>query len=145
MNRMHPRSSQTLKVLFAAVALLMLPVCGVSPPGGPETQLSASGPSDGDRPSDGPTADAQQAAKTCVTIRRGLAGAVADTQIVSNADLDPPNGSFGASLAMITGQVGAGQRKALIKFDLGAIPAGATIDSATLTLHARSRPPVAAP
>ena len=67
----------------------------------------------------------------CIAIQRGLSGTVADA-IVANKT---PYANFGASGALLTGLVSATQRESLLRFDLPAIPAGATINSVILTLY----------
>ena len=66
----------------------------------------------------------------CVTIRRGVNGAVADSYLSS------VNGGWGpgAEPWMTTGGTGVG--RGLLRFDLGSIPSGATVTSATVTLYA---------
>ena len=68
---------------------------------------------------------------TCVTIRRGLGGAtVADTQI----GLPAPNTSYGSATTIVSGGGSeAGMKHALLRFDLGSIPANAKVTSATVT------------
>jgi len=72
------------------------------------------------------------AAPTCVTLRRVASGAVAD------AGLSAYDGSknYGASASMATGLVSGAARESLVRFDLGSIPAHATVTSATMTLTA---------
>jgi len=67
---------------------------------------------------------------TCVTIQRGAGGEVADAKLRS----DQPDTSSGASDTFVTGDQFA-QRIALLSFGLAPIPMGATIQSATVTLH----------
>jgi hypothetical protein len=71
---------------------------------------------------------------TCITIRRGTAGAVADAQIANT--LPPKN--FGDIAVGNSGQVGGTARQLLLQFDLGAIPGGATITNAHVTLSETS-------
>jgi hypothetical protein len=66
--------------------------------------------------------------------RAGNPGTVTDTQLASNAGLQ----TFGAASVMNSGQVGAGQRNALVQFDVNRIPQYVTIDAATLTLTVRA-------
>lgn len=68
---------------------------------------------------------------TCVTLQRGLVGAVADAHIAD----DKPTTNFGASGAMTAGSVPPGIRQALLRFDLGALPPDAIIVSATARLN----------
>ena len=71
----------------------------------------------------------------CMKIRRGVSGAVADTEIASSPEM--ANRNAGAGLAMSAGQVGSGLRQSLLRFDLSAIPAGVALDSSTMVLTAR--------
>lgn len=64
---------------------------------------------------------------TCVTIQRGVLGNVEDTHIAS----DKPTKNWGTSQSLAVGSVPPGQRQALVKWDLSAIPSCATIVSAT--------------
>lgn len=73
---------------------------------------------------------AVSSAPACVTVKRGVAGAVSDVHIANK--LPPKN--YGASETMSTGNVAGQERQALIKFDLGQIPAGANILSADVSL-----------
>jgi alpha-tubulin suppressor-like RCC1 family protein len=66
---------------------------------------------------------------TCVTIQRGGAGRVADTKLRA----DQPTTALGAQDTVVTGDQST-QRVTLLRFDLSPIPAGMTIDSATVTL-----------
>jgi hypothetical protein len=72
------------------------------------------------------------AAPTCVTIRRGTSGAVADAGL-SAYDWSK---NYGASASMATGLVSGTARESLVRFDLSTIPAHATIASAKMTLTA---------
>jgi hypothetical protein len=60
-----------------------------------------------------------------------VSGTVADTLLANKA----PASNFGTSAALVTGLVSATAREALLRFDLSAIPAGATINSAILTMY----------
>jgi acetyl esterase/lipase len=69
---------------------------------------------------------------TCVTVQRGLAspwGTVADAQIRQDA----PTTTGGTNPSSGVGGTAGATRQALIRFDLSAIPAGATVTSALLT------------
>lgn len=66
----------------------------------------------------------------CLTIRRGQDGDIADTQIAENQ----PNKNFGTRPVANIGRSGGGRRQTLLHADLSAIPAGSSIESATLTL-----------
>lgn len=70
------------------------------------------------------------AEETCVTIRRGLGGDVADAPIRS----DQPGNNYGAQVTLVTGN-SPQMRASLARFDLSLLPAGANITSATLTLN----------
>jgi hypothetical protein len=79
---------------------------------------------------DGEVGKVQQALEgvACVTIERGSAYGVEDTYL-QNDDPDSPRGSLNHL------QI-APSSKALLRFDLSGIPAGASLSSATLTLDA---------
>ena len=83
---------------------------------------------------DAPLGHAAQSlgAPVCVTIQRGVFGTVEDAQIAS----DRPTTSYGTKTLANVGVVGGGARQSLLRFDLSAIPATATVTSATLTLTA---------
>jgi hypothetical protein len=72
----------------------------------------------------------------CVTIERGVAGNVYDTQIAYDptSTVESINTNFGSSEVFNTGMISKGVRQALLGFDLGPVPAGAQIQSATLQL-----------
>jgi hypothetical protein len=74
---------------------------------------------------------ANPACQVCVTIARGLTGGVEDALIQS----DKPTKNWGASNSLTAGSVGAATAVGLLRFDLGGIPATATITSATVNLH----------
>ena len=67
---------------------------------------------------------------TCVTIQRGTSGDIFDTQIARNR----PSKNYGHMPVANAGTSGGGERQALLRADLGAIPPDVTIESATLTL-----------
>ncbi|WP_437568000.1 DNRLRE domain-containing protein [Sorangium sp. So ce542] len=67
----------------------------------------------------------------CVTIRRGLGGAVADATIWQVS----PGWNDGASTTLTTGTGTGGVRRSLLRFDLAGVPASAEIASATLSLY----------
>src|SRR4029079_2217338 len=80
------------------------------------------------------TRSAQQALvapQVCISIQRGLSGTVADTLLANKT----PASNFGTSAALVTGLVGGTQRESLLRFDLSTVPAGATINSAILSLY----------
>ena len=81
-----------------------------------------------------PVGEAEEAVTTCVTIQRGTGGATDDVADALLADVNEFK-NFGASESLTAGRVSPGFRKALLRFGLGAIPPGATIVSATATLH----------
>ncbi|MCC6558988.1 MAG: DNRLRE domain-containing protein [Polyangiaceae bacterium] len=83
-----------------------------------------------------PIAAARQTLQTdsqvCVTIQRGAAGAVEDAIVWQSS----PTWNDGARLTLSTGtSVSGGVRRSLLRFDLGSIPAGATVNSATLSVY----------
>lgn len=67
---------------------------------------------------------------TCVTLRRGAGGSVADATLWQSS----PTWNEGAGILLQTGTGSAGPRAALIRFDLSAMPPGARVHSAALTL-----------
>jgi hypothetical protein len=67
---------------------------------------------------------------TCVVLRRGQLGAVADTRI----GLSSPNTNYGSSTTIVTGGSAAEMKQALLRFDLGNIPANAKVTSAGVTV-----------
>jgi len=69
--------------------------------------------------------------RTCVSIQRGTLGNVADAYIWAAA----PDNNGGTSDMLYAGLVGSGEKRSLIRFDLGVIPAGVIVDSATLYLY----------
>jgi hypothetical protein len=83
---------------------------------------------------DAPLGHAAQSlgAPVCVTIQRGVFGAVEDAQVAS----DRPTTNYGTKTLANVGVVGAGSRQSLFRFDLGAIPSTATVTSAKLNLTA---------
>jgi hypothetical protein len=82
-----------------------------------------------DESTEGPVAEAQQElATTCVTLQRGTFGAVEDTTLVPNITYP----GWGGELDKIYSGCCA---EALVKFDVSALPASATVISATLGLR----------
>jgi hypothetical protein len=67
----------------------------------------------------------------CLNYQRGASGAVADTTLWESA----PTYNDGAYTSLNTGTSSGGFKQALARFDIGNIPAGAHVDSATLTLY----------
>jgi putative metal-binding protein len=119
---------------LAAAALFLLGVAGASAPG-----CGAGDPTPPGEPGEGAAlGEAQQQVvtpPTCVTIQRTLAsGSVYDSQI---ANKSPLTTNYGMSAAMNTGVIGtpSTERQALLAFDLSAIPAGAFVTSAKITLY----------
>lgn len=87
------------------------------------------------------TTPIQIAPSICVTLQRGLAGTIADAQIAHKIASSPVldaqgNTNYGA---LATGGVGRFplnvSTKVLLRFDLGAIPATATVVSSSLTVQ----------
>ncbi len=76
------------------------------------------------------TGEASQASMTCLTIKRGGPGDLADTTL----DPSSPTTNYGASLGFNATKT----EEALIRADLSSIPAGATVNSATLNLYVSS-------
>ncbi|MFT3764729.1 MAG: fibrinogen-like YCDxxxxGGGW domain-containing protein [Minicystis sp.] len=81
-----------------------------------------------DEPIDGVVAEAEQALSTCVTVQRGTSGAVEDTTITANVTYP---GWMSTAPTLRAG----GTYESLLRFDISAIPAGSTINSATLGLY----------
>ncbi len=79
---------------------------------------------------EGALGEARQALSTCVTFQRGTLGAAADATIASTISYP----GWGATTALRAG----GAFESLLRFDIGAIPAGAIVDSATLKLFTLS-------
>jgi hypothetical protein len=70
----------------------------------------------------------------CVTIQRGVLGAVVDTSLAANE----PNKNFGAATTLVAGPLLpllTGPRRALLHFDLSSIPLGSHVLFSVLTLH----------
>jgi hypothetical protein len=69
----------------------------------------------------------------CPVVQRGVFGTVADAYIwAASPDYT------GNSDTLYTGIVGGGRKQTLIRFDLGFLPAGAVVDSATLEIYQTS-------
>ena len=77
------------------------------------------------------TAPASSAGGACVSIQRGTPEDVADAYIWEAA----PNVNDGTSDMLYAGLVITGEKRSLIRFDLGVIPASAIVDSAALYLY----------
>lgn len=76
-------------------------------------------------------------ALTCLTLSRGQPGAsVMDAAVLADP-LDPTRAvaNYGGMSALPAGELGPTTYQALLRFDLGALPAGATVVSATLKLR----------
>jgi hypothetical protein len=128
---MHP--FQRLGCAAAALAGLALGGCGSASDGGaPPVEQS-------DTEALG---EAQQAAGAtpvhCTSFRRGNGGKAYDTSIYHNK----PGTNYGSATTVIVsggaGTLPPSPRYALLRFDLGAIPAGATVISASLNLDQTS-------
>ncbi|MGK4003897.1 DNRLRE domain-containing protein [Sorangium sp. So ce1036] len=78
------------------------------------------------------TGRAKQALSVCVDVQRGLSGSTVEDTCL---DASAPSYSDGAAIAFYTGLGNGSERRSLLKFDLGFIPAGSVIDSATLKLY----------
>jgi hypothetical protein len=77
---------------------------------------------------------------TCVTVQRaGASGVVADTAVADKATSTPT--SYSTSGTVSTGVNSGVERRALFQFDLSAIPAGAVVTSADVTLHESNNAP----
>src|SRR5262249_17886370 len=78
-----------------------------------------------------PVAPAGPSGQACVVVQRGATGDVHDTRIAEQW----PDANYGASDATFAGQVGHGERDALMSFSLAVLPERAVVTKATLTLH----------
>jgi hypothetical protein len=67
----------------------------------------------------------------CVTVQRGVSGEVEDALLASNW----PATNWGSSQSLVSGSVPPGERQALLRFDLSAIPSDAIVLSAEATLN----------
>jgi hypothetical protein len=77
--------------------------------------------------------DETRACPVCVTIKRGFVGAVVDADLFSAS----PDTNFGGLSTLDAGRdttMSGAQIQGLLRYDLGVVPAGATINSATATL-----------
>jgi hypothetical protein len=83
-------------------------------------------------PAESPAGAVEQSLETptCITIQRGSGGVVADAKLRA----DQPTANFGAIDTFVTGNQFS-SRASLLRFDLGAIPPGQDIVSASVTLH----------
>ncbi|MFT3765684.1 MAG: DNRLRE domain-containing protein [Minicystis sp.] len=77
-----------------------------------------------------PVLEAASASSTCITIQRGTSGTVADAMIRSDA----PTTNQGASGSLTESAASTAYRHALIKWDVSAVPSGATVTSATASI-----------
>ncbi|HSN99036.1 MAG TPA: choice-of-anchor L domain-containing protein [Candidatus Nanopelagicales bacterium] len=93
-------------------------------PGAPETCDTV------DNDCDGTVDEGGVCAPTCVTIQRGTLGSVQDATIYPNS----PNLNDGASASVLTGNTSVA-KKALVRFDLGVIPSGAAVTSASFGVY----------
>ncbi|XXT15192.1 DNRLRE domain-containing protein [Sorangium sp. So ce429] len=66
----------------------------------------------------------------CLTVQRGTSGTTADTSLAAGE----PGYSPWAYPYLSTGTYAGGEKISLLSFDLDSVPAGATVESATLTL-----------
>jgi hypothetical protein len=77
------------------------------------------------------TTSAQALASTCVTLRRGTLGAVADTYVGQ----EKSGANYGGVVVASSGVSSGFASLALFRWDLGAIPPGALVLNASVTLH----------
>jgi hypothetical protein len=71
----------------------------------------------------------------CVTIQRGMAGAVSDAFLADGGTGDDgPDRNYGDSLQLLAGAVKGTTRQSLLRFDLAPVPAGVVVTAATVTL-----------
>ncbi|WP_433937448.1 DNRLRE domain-containing protein [Sorangium cellulosum] len=115
---------KTVKItILGAISTLSLAACDAGPVG----QTGDFGGESGER-----VGRATQALSVCVDVQRGLPGsAVEDTFL----DAAAPTHASGGSLLLYSGLSSGSEKRSLLKFDLGFIPAGSVIDSATLKLY----------
>jgi len=111
---------KTKSSLVIATALTLLAGCATTPSFEKAVRAPATASS---TPGRGPV---------CLPIQRGVNGAVADTRVAERW----PDESYGTQSVAFAGSVGSAARYVLVDFDLGAIPEGAVITRATITLHA---------
>jgi beta-glucanase (GH16 family) len=101
----------------------------------PKDVVAGGAPVEAIRPSAAGQPPAGIEAPICMTLRRGTAGAVADSFVASlGAADDGPDRSYGDASRLLTGTVNGSTRQSLLRFDLGLVPPGAFITSATVTL-----------
>ncbi|WP_437961392.1 DNRLRE domain-containing protein [Sorangium sp. So ce119] len=115
---------KTVKItILGAISTLGLAACDAGTVG----QTGDFGGESGER-----VGRATQALSVCVDVQRGLPGsAVEDTFL----DAAAPTHASGGSLLLYSGLWSGGEKRSLLKFDVGFIPAGSVIDSATLKLY----------
>ncbi len=86
----------------------------------------------------------QVAAPICLTLARGVAGTVKDAQITRKTGVSPVldvlgNTNYGASTTGAAGRFAVNiVTKVLLRFDVAAVPPGATVVSSALTVQANS-------
>jgi hypothetical protein len=113
--------------------------------------LWVGGPGCGGAPEEGERAGAERygsvgagvsgATPTCVTLQRGLSGAVADASITTSGFADGnTTTNHGSSNSLSLGAASSQQVEGLLRFDLGAVPPGAVITSANVNLHVLLNP-----
>ncbi|MFO0760223.1 MAG: DNRLRE domain-containing protein [Byssovorax sp.] len=84
------------------------------------------------------TGIAEQAlGSTCITLRRGTAGSVADTYVGAES----PGSSYGALVVASSGLSSGFTSQALFRWDLSILPPGAVIQSATVALSQTNNGP----
>jgi hypothetical protein len=95
--------------------------------------LSAVGCTSAPRPGDGENIGAavSRLSQTCIVVGGGQ---VADTQI-GLLEGSGANQNYGSSPVANSGEVGGGTRQALFSFNLGAVPTGSAVISASVTLN----------
>jgi hypothetical protein len=96
---------------------------------------AATGPSRGaSAPPGASGAEASGGGPSCITLQRGVRGAVQDARISASQ----PAENFGGDVLAVAGSPVSGARETLMRFDLAALPRGARITRATLTIHRRT-------
>lgn len=117
---------KTIKAISALLLMAVIPGCA-------DGELRTADFNDSDAAERGPAPSvrqAEQALTTCIDIQRGLFGTVEDAYLSQNA----PDYNGGSYVRLYSGLSSGQEKRSVLRFDLGSIPQGSTIDSATLTL-----------
>ncbi|AKT35959.1 DNRLRE domain-containing protein [Chondromyces crocatus] len=117
--------NRTTKIICALLSTLTIPACAAG-----DLSTENFNGEDGVVLSHGPLAQAEQALSTCVDVQRGLFGTVQDAYIAELA----PTYNTGSYYVLYTGLSSGEDKRSVLQFDLGFIPADSVIDSATLNI-----------